>query len=152
MGLCPVTAQLSEDEIKFFETKIRPVLAEHCYECHGKDPKNIESDLVLTTAEGIRKGGMFGPVVFPGEPDRSPLIQAIRHTDPNLQMPQAYKLSHEIIRDFEEWVARGAFDPRDDSNYEPNAIPSPSGDDDFSEGRKQAEISTIEHSSKGELQ
>ncbi|MCH8293711.1 hypothetical protein IH992_21735 [Candidatus Poribacteria bacterium] len=74
MGLCPATTQLSEDEIKFFETKIRPVLAEHCYECHGKDPKNIESDLVLTTAEGIRKGGMFGPVVFPGEPDRSPLI------------------------------------------------------------------------------
>lgn len=67
----PCTAQVSKEEAIFFETKIRPVLAAHCYKCHGNDPKNIENDLRLTTAQGIRKGGKSGRVIVPGKPNDS---------------------------------------------------------------------------------
>jgi len=78
------TAQLSEDKVRFFETKIRPILAKHCYQCHGNDPDKVEKELVLTTAHGIRKGGQSGPVIVPGKPDKSLLILAIRHSNPDL--------------------------------------------------------------------
>ena len=56
----PCAAQAAEEETIFFETKIRPVQVEHCYECHVNDPDNIANDLRLTTAQGIRKGGKSG--------------------------------------------------------------------------------------------
>ena len=57
------TAQISEDQVKFFETKIRPILAKHCYQCHGNKPDKVEKELVLTTAHGIRQGGQSGPII-----------------------------------------------------------------------------------------
>ena len=62
------TAQLSEDKVRFFETKIRPILAKHCYQCHGDNPDKVEKELVLTTAHGIRQGGQSGPIIVAGEP------------------------------------------------------------------------------------
>ena len=131
----PRTAQASEEETIFFETKIRPVLVAHCYECHGNDPKNIENDLLLTTAQGIRKGGKSGQVIVQGKPNDSLLVLAIRHSESNLQMP-ADRLPRDVIRDFEQWVARGAFDPRLDENYEPENPASSNQAYDFGEARK----------------
>ena len=115
------TAQLSEDKVKFFETKIRPILAKHCYQCHGNDPDKVEKELILTTAHGIRKGGQSGPVIVLGKPDKSLLILAIRHSNPDLQMPED-KLPREVIRDFERWVEQDAFDPRNDTDYETKGL------------------------------
>ena len=129
------TAQLSEDKVKFFETKIRPILAKHCYQCHGNDPDKVEKELVLTTAHGIRKGGQSGPVIVPGKPDKSLLILAIRHSNPDLQMPED-KLPREVIRDFERWVEQDAFDPRNDTDYETKGLAQANREYDFSQGRK----------------
>ena len=49
--------------------------------------KKVEGSLLLDTREGSRKGGDQGPAVVPGDPDKSLLIQAIRYTDEDLQMP-----------------------------------------------------------------
>ncbi len=57
----PATAQISEKQVKLFETKIRPILAKHCYQCHGSNPGKVEKELVLTTADGIRQGGQSDP-------------------------------------------------------------------------------------------
>ena len=67
------------DQIAFFESKIRPVLVESCYECHSAGAKKIKGGLVLDSRAGVRKGGDTGPAITPGDPDASLLIQAVRH-------------------------------------------------------------------------
>ena len=40
------------EEVEFFEDRIRPVLAEHCYECHNSVHK-AKGDLVLDYKDGL---------------------------------------------------------------------------------------------------
>ena len=72
------------------------------------------SELVLDTKAGLRKGGARGAEVVPGNPSQSRLLQALRYTDPTLQMPPTGKLPDQVIADFEQWIAAGAPDPRVD--------------------------------------
>lgn len=73
--------------IDFFEQRIRPVLVEHCYECHSQFGTRRKGGLLLDSAAGVVKGGDSGPVVRPGNAQESPLIRAIRYRDKELQMP-----------------------------------------------------------------
>ena len=107
-----VTEKPSADQLAFFETKIRPVLASQCYPCHSEEGKKEKGNLRLDTRDGIRKGGDTGPAVVPGDPKRSLLLKAIRQTG-ELKMPPKSKLSDEVVADFEKWIATGAADPRD---------------------------------------
>jgi hypothetical protein len=103
----------SREDTEFFETRIRPVLAQECYECHNSKGK-AKGGLILDHRAGLLAGGDLGPAVIPGQPDKSPLIQAIRHDDEDLKMPRAgAKLDDPIVRDFVKWVKMGAPDPRD---------------------------------------
>lgn len=95
---------------EFFEKKIRPVLVEHCYRCHAQDSDPLQGGLLLDQREGTRAGGDSGPAVVPGNVDESLLINALRYED--FEMPPAGQLSDEIIKDFETWIASGAYDPR----------------------------------------
>jgi hypothetical protein len=101
------------DGIAFFETRIRPVLVEKCYQCHSVRAEKLRGNLFLDTRAGIRQGGDIGPAVIPGDAQNSPLIQAIRHTADDLKMPPKQKLPDAVIADFETWVKMGAPDPRD---------------------------------------
>ena len=99
--------------IEFFEKTIRPMLVERCYECHSTKAGKVKGDLDLETKEGTLKGGSSGPAVVPGNLEKSLLIQSIRYSHPDLQMPPKNKmLSHQQIADFETWVKMGAPDPR----------------------------------------
>jgi mono/diheme cytochrome c family protein len=92
--------------LDFFETKIRPVLVEHCYECHAG--KKSRGGLTLDSREGLLQGGDKGPAVVPGKADESLLIRSIRHTRPDLKMPEKKpKLDDAIIADFVRWVNIG---------------------------------------------
>lgn len=102
--------------IAFFEAKIRPVLAEHCYKCHSAKTGKSEGNLLLDTRASIRSGGDRGPAVVPGKPDKSVLLAAISHTDPDLQMPpRKARLPDAVIDDFKTWIKAGATDPRGDA-------------------------------------
>ncbi len=99
----------------FFETRIRPVLSEKCYSCHSQRESRMKGGLALDTAEATRQGGDSGPAVVPGDPEKSLLILAIRHTDADTAMPpenKGGKLPDAVIKDFEQWVRDGAHDPR----------------------------------------
>ena len=86
---------------------IRPLLAQKCYECHGKDKQ--KGDLRLDHIDHIRAGGShYGPAVTGGPVEKSPLIMAIEHTDPDLEMPPEEKLTGEQIELLKKWVAMGA--------------------------------------------
>ena len=103
----------NEADRDFFEKKIRPALVMYCYECHSAESKKVNGELLLDSREGIRKGGESGPSLHLGVPDESLLIKALRYTDEAVKMPPKGKLPDAVIADFEEWVKRGAFDPRD---------------------------------------
>src|SRR5688500_23126 len=111
----PASAEPPKEQLAFFESKIRPVLEERCYSCHSAGAKKLKAEYLLDTREGLRKGGESGdPAVVPGDPDKSPLILAIRRTDEDFAMPpkEERALSAEQVKDFEEWVKMGAPDPR----------------------------------------
>ena len=102
-------SQVSADEkLDFFEAKIRPVLATHCYECHGHKEKG---GLKLDSREAILKGGDSGPALVPGKPKESLLLTAVRHVDEELQMPPKKKLSGHIVADLKRWIREGAVWP-----------------------------------------
>ena len=94
--------------IDHFETKVRPVLASHCYACHSKSAATPQGGLLLDSTQGIRRGGNSGLAIQPGDPDNSLLIRAIRHTDKKLKMPPGDPLLPEVIADFELWIREGA--------------------------------------------
>ena len=104
--------ELTSDHIEFFERKVRPVLVEHCYECHSASAKKLKGGLMLDSRAGVQKGGDTGPAITPGDPEASLLIHAIRHADADLAMPPKKKLPLATIIDLEEWVRMGAPDPR----------------------------------------
>jgi hypothetical protein len=101
--------------VDFFESKIRPVLADKCYGCHSVEAegrKKLKGALYLDSKEGTLKGGDEGPAVVPGDLDKSLLIKAIRYHDDDLAMPPKAKMPDPVIADFETWVRMGAPDPR----------------------------------------
>ena len=104
------TAASDDTKIEFFETRIRPVLVEHCYQCHAAKAKNIRGGLLLDSEQGVQAGGDSGAVIVPGKPEESLLIEALRHE--SFEMPPDQRLPDNVIRDFETWIRDGAVDPR----------------------------------------
>jgi hypothetical protein len=92
-------------QAQFFEARIRPVLVENCLKCHG--PKKQKANLRLDSRDALLEGGDGGPVVKPGNPDRSPLILAVRH-DGAIKMPPGRKLKAQEIDALIAWVKMGA--------------------------------------------
>ncbi|MFO0953998.1 MAG: DUF1553 domain-containing protein [Isosphaeraceae bacterium] len=94
----------SPDQVRFFETKVRPALAENCFKCHG--PQKQRGGLRLDSREAVLAGGETGPAVVPGKPEESLLIQAVHHD--GLEMPPKGKLDGQVVAALESWVKMGA--------------------------------------------
>ena len=107
-------APATGEQVRFFETHVRPLLAEHCYACHGD--KKQKGGLRLDSAEAVAKGGKNGMVVVAGKPGESKLIQAVSHKDEDLQMPPEEKLSDAQVAILTRWVAMGAPYPKGSPN------------------------------------
>ncbi|HKQ39568.1 MAG TPA: PSD1 and planctomycete cytochrome C domain-containing protein [Verrucomicrobiae bacterium] len=105
--------KLTSEQTTFFESKIRPVLADNCYKCHSQAAEKVKGGLLLDSREGWQKGGDTGPAIVPGDVEKSLLVKAVRYKDKDLQMPpNDKKLSDQQIADLEAWVKMGAPDPR----------------------------------------
>ena len=100
----------TKEQLEFFESKIRPVLVEHCYKCHAAEAKIVKGGLRLDHREGMIQGGDTGTSLVPGQPAKSLLVKALKFD--GLEMPPKGKLAASIIKDFETWIAMGAPDPR----------------------------------------
>ncbi len=96
--------------LEFFEKSIRPLLVQHCAECH--DHGKTEGGLSLSSRAALLKGGDSGPAVVSGRPAESRLIEALRYKNLDLQMPPSGALPAADVEAFEKWVAMGAPDPR----------------------------------------
>src|ERR1700728_3780812 len=88
----------------FFENKVRPVLAENCYDCHTSAEMG---GLRVDSRERLLQGGKSGPAVMPGDPDKSLLIQAVRQSG-DLKMPKGGKLKPAEIQALTDWAKSGA--------------------------------------------
>jgi Protein of unknown function (DUF1553)/Protein of unknown function (DUF1549)/Planctomycete cytochrome C len=95
----------SPQAVEFFESKVRPLLVDHCFSCHGD--KKQEAGLRLDSRDAILKGSDSGPVVVPGEPEKSKLIKAVRH-EISIKMPPKGKLPADAIEALTSWVKQGA--------------------------------------------
>lgn len=114
MALWPCVLRAEESDAaraaqRFFETQVRPVLATHCYECHGADKQ--KGGLRADHLKHLLQGGESGPALQPGDPEASLLVQAIRYEDSNLQMPPKKRLPVEAVTALEKWIAMGAYWP-----------------------------------------
>jgi mono/diheme cytochrome c family protein len=99
-GQTPAASQAPD----FFETKVRPILANNCYDCHSSAEMG---GLRVDSRERLLAGGKSGPAIMPGDPDKSLLIQAVRQTG-DLKMPKGGKLKPEEVEALAEWVKSGA--------------------------------------------
>src|SRR5678815_2914175 len=110
LALAPGAAW-ADDGVEFFEKKIRPVLAENCYECHG--PKKQKGGLRLDSAAAIEQGGDTGALFVPKKAEESLLITALRYHDKELKMPPPKdgvdrRLPDSQLNDFVTWIDSGA--------------------------------------------
>jgi hypothetical protein len=125
-----------------YTTQIRPLLQERCFSCHGALQQ--KSNLRLDTVELMRRGGKSGPVLVPGKPDASPLLERVATADPEDRMPPEHEgqpYSPAQVGHLREWIAAGAPapaderpepDPRDHWAFRPRTrpeIPRPSTQD-----------------------
>ncbi len=92
----------ADDE--FFETHVRPLLVERCFECHGA--KRQKSGLRLDSKQALLIGGERGAAAVAGDPEASLLVQAVRR-EGELEMPPKHPLSEQEVATLVEWVERG---------------------------------------------
>ena len=126
----------------FFETRIRPVLAQHCYRCHSAEAASkdrLKGGLQLDTPASIFRGGSLGAILIAGQSDESLIVRALRHD--KLKMPPDQPLPNHIVKDFERWIDEGAIIPvtthsttesGDHWSLRPIRTPSPPDLDDHS--------------------
>ena len=109
--LAPLALLAAGDDELFFESKVRPVLIKRCYDCHSTE-KKTKGGLALDTRAGWQHGGDNGPAIIPGDLTKSLVIKAVRYLDKDFAMPPKSRLPADEVAILEEWVKRGAPDPR----------------------------------------
>lgn len=113
------TPKFTDQQLEYFEAKVRPLLVEHCYECHGPDAEYAEGGLSLATRKDLLAGGDTGPAVVPGDPADSLLFDSISYGD-LYQMPPDQKLGKSDLAIIKKWIADGAAWPQHDANERSN--------------------------------
>ncbi|MEM7479191.1 MAG: DUF1553 domain-containing protein [Planctomycetota bacterium] len=108
-----IAADEHSAKLEFFESKIRPILVQHCYQCHSTESGNSRGGLLLDSRNGWMVGGDSGPAIVPGKPDESFLLLAINQSGEMSDMPPKSHLSAQVVDDFRRWIAEGAVDPRE---------------------------------------
>ena len=103
----------------FWKEEIKPLLEQNCWKCHGAD--KVRAELVLTTREGVLKGGEVGPSVNLENPSASLMLQMVSYKNEDHQMPPIGKLSQEKIDALGKWIEMGLPFPKEDEIEPKNA-------------------------------
>ena len=95
----------SGDPDSFFNAKVRPILSEHCFRCHGEKEKG---DLNLLNLENLHVGGDSGlPTIVPGKPAESHLFTLVSSEDDERMPPKGDGLNNDQIAILEKWIRQG---------------------------------------------
>ena len=101
----------TNEQLEFFENKVRPLLVDKCYRCHSAEAQEkgkLKAGLRLDSLSGLLKGGDSGSALTPGDPAKSFLIEAVNYRNEDMEMPPKGKLSDAQIKVFTDWVQMGA--------------------------------------------
>ena len=109
------------NQIEFFEKNVRPLFAQHCYECHSVDAKKLQAGLLMDSRAGLLRGGDSGESIVPGDADASLMIESVRYD--SYEMPPKGKLPDKDIKILERWVTMGAPWPEEDAPSSENSRP-----------------------------
>ncbi len=104
----------TSEQIAFFERRIRPLLVEHCYQCHSAEASELGGGLLLDSRRGLLAGGDTERPVIPTDTEHSLLVRAVSYADAHLKMPPDEKLADDEIAALKSWIAMGVPDPRDE--------------------------------------
>lgn len=129
---CAMIARVDADEesaVAFFESRIRPVLVEHCHECHSATSATLKGGLRLDSRRSLLIGGDSGPAIDLNRPEESLLVAALRYD--GIEMPPAGRLPDRVVDDVVTWIRMGAVDPRPD----PGVVAAPVASVDVEAGR-----------------
>ena len=129
------------EDFEFFENRIRPVLADHCYRCHSEGAKKLKGGLKLDSRAGLLQGGDLGPSLDLEKPGDSLILEAIGWKSQDLQMPPKAPLPKSVQADFEKWVTMGAPWP---GSTEVVADPTKEGGYDFASARQHWAYQPVE--------
>ncbi len=106
----PVVAQekpkFTPEQVAAFEKDVLPVLKQHCFKCHGDEPK-VKGGLNLTNRQAILDGGDTGPAVNAAKPAESLFLRAIHYKDDEHRMPPKSKLPEKELAILDKWVKDG---------------------------------------------
>ena len=100
--------QAGESDLAFFESKIRPLLVDHCHSCHSLKSGKKKGGLLLDARESLLAGGDTGPALVVGKAGQSLMIKAVSYGDPDLQMPPKERLTPAQVADLATWIDAGA--------------------------------------------
>ncbi|HAV61572.1 MAG TPA: hypothetical protein DCY13_04310 [Verrucomicrobiales bacterium] len=117
MGDVATAAETDPSTVEHFERSVRPLLANHCFECHGAEKQ--KGGLRLDSPAGIEAGGDTGPILSPGQPADSRIILAVSYEDEDLKMPPKTRLSADQVKILRDWVSAGAAMPASPTGAEP---------------------------------
>jgi hypothetical protein len=112
----PVAARaLSPEDTAFFTSKVRPILEEHCFDCHGEDKQR--NKLRLDAAVGILRGGESGePLLVRGVSAESYLIKRVTSQNAKEVMPpKGGRLTAEEVGVLRAWIDSGAKMPGEEA-------------------------------------
>ena len=117
----PMGAALANEyaSVEFFEREVRPLLANHCYECHDAENAEGAANLRLDYGGAWTTGGDSGPAIDANHPEQSLLLRAVSYDDPDLQMPPKSKLSDAEIATLRHWIDAGAVAPQESADAKP---------------------------------
>ncbi len=109
-GILTSAAGLADPPVDYLRD-VKPILAQHCYSCHGAQKQ--KSGLRLDTAAAAQMGGNSGPAIVPGKSNESRLIKAITGSDKSLpRMPfKKPLLADRQIAFLKTWIDEGAKAP-----------------------------------------
>ena len=127
-ALCATAA--ADDRADFFETKVRPLLAAHCQDCHNADAQ--EGGVRLDRASGVFADLGDGPVVAKGDAAGSRLMEVVAYDPADIQTPPDGKLSEADAGVLRKWIADGAYWPEEAEEAAEEGWPrTPEGTIDF---------------------
>ncbi len=110
LGILCLPVLTAADDVSF-NRDVRPILSDHCFQCHGPDAKKRHGGLRLDDSQSALAGGDSGVAIVPGDAKSSELIKRIESHDADAKMPPdsaGKPLSTQQMQVLRQWIDQGA--------------------------------------------
>ncbi len=117
LNICPANNLSDEEKSEFFNSQVKPILVQNCFQCHGGSAE-VQGGLELTSREKMLEGGHYGPSVSLENPADSFLLEMVGYGQETAQMPPNGRLDDASLEILAKWINIGLPYPAQDSDAE----------------------------------